>query len=188
MITGLREDFKPGQPVSAVPASWYNRVAHFLTNLCGGQGIRVSRDTDPPTIALDIAKAKAALNVAERCPNNTTAKDPNLDTPAKVSARAPEAVEQVATDANGAAATESDADKIARIGTSKFAARADHTHRDPVIHQTRQTLDDMFEVDGPDANLVNTLKFYPPVFDPGGRFIGLSETSVEICKFYAVVD
>lgn len=182
MITGLREDFKPGQPVSAVPASWYNRVAHFLTNLCGGQGIRVSRDTDPPTIALDIAKAKAALNVAERCPNNTTAKDPDLDTPAKVSARAPEAVEQVATDANGAAATESDADKIARIGTSKFAARADHTHRDPVIHQTRQTCTEMIEATN-NGNGSITLTFYPPVFDPGGRFVGLADDGVNLGTF-----
>jgi len=175
VITGLREDFKPGQPVSAVPASWYNRVAHFLTNLCGGQGIRVSRDTDPPTIALDIAKAKAALNVAERCPNNTTAKDPNLDTPAKVSALAPEAVAQVETDANGAAATESDADKIARIGTSKFAARADHTHRDPVILSSRPDLSEMLTMASDNGAV--TLSYYPPQFDAGGRFTGLATTA-----------
>lgn len=184
----VEDRFAPG-PVSKVPVSWFNNVGHFLNNLVGSMGVKVCRDMEPPQIMLDAETAKDALNIPELCPIAVhSAAGQEYDDAAAVAARAPKDVEQVPVDANGDPVDETDAEKTARIGTSKLAARADHTHLDPVIHQTRQTLDDMFEVDGPDANLVNTLKFYPPVFDPGGRFIGLSDTSVEICKFYAVVD
>ena len=49
----VREDFKPKEPVSAVPSSWFNAVAHFLNNLVGGFGIKIFRDRDPPQICLD---------------------------------------------------------------------------------------------------------------------------------------
>ena len=60
-MTLLREDFTPGQPASAVPASWYNAVAHFINNLVGALGIVVFKHTDPPTVSLDPEAAVDAL-------------------------------------------------------------------------------------------------------------------------------
>lgn len=177
----VRDNFTAG-PVSQVPASWFNSVAVFLNNLCGGLGIRVMRDATPPQVSLDVEKAKEALAIPSVCPNAVMQDGNTGDTQAEVAARAPAEVGQVYTDANGAAATESDADKIARIGTSKFAARADHTHRDPVIHQSRQTCGEMIEARN-NGNGSITLTFYPPVYDPGGRFIGLSTDGVCLGTF-----
>jgi len=190
-----RDNFKAG-PISQVPVSWFNGVANFLNNLCGGLGIRVMRDATPPQIALDVDVAKKALAIPSVCPNDVCQADSTGDTTSEVAARAPKAVEQIAMNANtGAAETETDSQKIARIGTSGLVARADHKHRDPKLHNSRQILSvnttgnnvKMFEVVA-DSNVVSTLKFYPPKFDCGGRYIGLSDTAVELCKFYTVAD
>lgn len=37
----LEEKFRPGHPVSQVPVSWFNKVAHFINSLVGGKGINV---------------------------------------------------------------------------------------------------------------------------------------------------
>lgn len=168
------DNFKAG-PVSQVPASWFNSVGAFLNNLVGGLGIRVMRDANPPQVALDVEKAKEALAVPSVCPNAVLRDSGTGDNEATVAGRAPAAVEQVAMDASGDPATESDADKIARIGTSKFAARADHQHRDPVLHNSRQTLSEMLTCEVSQNGYGHVLSFYPPVFDPGGRFVGLSD-------------
>ena len=62
-MTGLMDKFNPGQPISAVPASWFNAVAHFLNNLIGTMGIKVSRDAEPPQIGLNVEEAKKLLGV-----------------------------------------------------------------------------------------------------------------------------
>lgn len=53
----VRDDFRAGDPVSAVGASWFNKVGAFLNGLVGGKGVRVNKNergistielTDPP--------------------------------------------------------------------------------------------------------------------------------------------
>ena len=177
----VRDNFTAG-PVSQVSAAWFNGVAKFLNNLSGGLGIRVLRDADPPQVALDVEAAKKALAVPSVCPNAVKQDSGAGDTTAEGAARAPAAVVQAYMDASGGAADETDAAKIVRIGTSKVAARADHVHRDPVIHQTRQTCTEMIEARN-NGNGSITLTFYPPVYDPGGRFIGLSTDGVRLGTF-----
>lgn len=166
----VEERFTPG-PVSKVPVSWFNSVGKFLNNLVGGLGIRVNRDSDPPQIMLDVEKAKLALAIPSLAANTVVQDDGTGDDAEDIAAGAPEAVEQVYMDSSGDADDETDAAKIVRIGVSHFAARADHVHRDPVIHQTRQTLDDMLFIDD------DLLYISPPMFDCGGRFIGLDDDS-----------
>ena len=166
----IEERFTPG-PVSKVPVSWFNSVGKFLNNLVGGLGIRVNRDSDPPRIMLDIEKAKLALAIPSLAANTVVQDGGAGDDAEDIAAGAPEAVEQVYMDSSGDADDETDAAKIVRIGVSHFAARADHVHRDPVIHQTRQTLDDMLFIDD------GLLYISPPMFDCGGRFIGLDDDS-----------
>lgn len=43
----VKDDFKPGAPVSAVGARWFNKVGAFLNNICGGRGIKVTRSDSP---------------------------------------------------------------------------------------------------------------------------------------------
>ena len=166
----VEDRFTPG-PVSKVPVSWFNNVGKFLNNLVGGLGIRVNRDSDPPQIMLDVEKAKMALAVPSLAANTVVQDDGTGDDAEDIAAGAPEDVEQVYMDSSGDADDETDAAKIVRIGVSHFAARADHVHRDPVIHHTRQTLDDMLFIDD------DLLYISPPVFDCGGRFIGLDDDS-----------
>lgn len=49
----IKDDFKPGAPVSQVPASWFNQVAGFLNNLVGGYGIKFNKKGVIPVISLD---------------------------------------------------------------------------------------------------------------------------------------
>ena len=116
----LKQDFKPGQTATSVPASWFNAVANFLNNLVGLNGISVIRSSDPPQIRLDVQKVKEAMELSAVCPNAAATGETDAD----VAARAPEAVESYK-------ASETDAEKIQRIGTSAVAARADHVHRLP---------------------------------------------------------
>lgn len=39
----VKDDFKAGDPVSAVGAAWFNKVGSFLNNLVGGYGIRLAK-------------------------------------------------------------------------------------------------------------------------------------------------
>lgn len=40
----VKDNFKAGDPVSAVGASWFNKVGSFLNNLVGGYGIRIAKN------------------------------------------------------------------------------------------------------------------------------------------------
>ena len=58
----LKDDFKAGAPVSQVPAEWFNSVAKFLNNLCGGFGIRVQKPKPAASfIELDVQTIKDLL-------------------------------------------------------------------------------------------------------------------------------
>lgn len=49
----IKDDFKAGQPVSAVPASWFNRVAGLLNNLIGTKGVTLTKEGEPPLVTID---------------------------------------------------------------------------------------------------------------------------------------
>lgn len=53
MMFHIKDDFKAGQPVSAVPASWFNRVAGFLNNLIGTKGVTLTKEGEPPLVTID---------------------------------------------------------------------------------------------------------------------------------------
>ena len=40
----VRDDFRAGDPVSAVGASWFNKVGAFLNGLVGGKGVRINKN------------------------------------------------------------------------------------------------------------------------------------------------
>ena len=171
----VEDRFAPG-PVSKVPVSWFNNVGHFLNNLVGSMGVKVCRDMEPPQIMLDAETAKDALNIPELCPIAVHSADgQEYDDAEAVAARAPGDVERAEMDAQGNVVDETDAEKTARIGTSKLAARADHTHRDPVIHSSRPDLSGMLTMASDNGAV--TLSYYPPQFDAGGRFTGLATTA-----------
>ena len=133
----VKDDFKAGSPVSQVPASWFNSVASFLNNLVGGLGIRILRDANPPQVALDVEKAKLALAVPSLCPNAAVQSGGSGDTQAQVAENAPEDVGEARDDD----VEETDSQKIARIGTSPLAARADHVHNIPSLFTKDKTFD-----------------------------------------------
>ena len=43
----VKDDFKAGEPISAVGAGWFNKVAAFLNNLVGATGITVNAPENP---------------------------------------------------------------------------------------------------------------------------------------------
>lgn len=47
----VTENFPAGGPITQVPTSWFNKVAHFLNNLIG-DGATVDK-SDPPVIRVD---------------------------------------------------------------------------------------------------------------------------------------
>ena len=47
----ITDNFQPGAPITQVPVSWFNKVAHFLNNLIG-DGATVDKG-DPPVIRVD---------------------------------------------------------------------------------------------------------------------------------------
>lgn len=56
----VKDDFKPGAPVSAVPATWFNKVAAFLNNFVAGDGLRMFKNESGATvISLDESTAAA---------------------------------------------------------------------------------------------------------------------------------
>ena len=154
-----------------IPVEWHNTVARFLNNLVPGFGVRIVRPdnpgpSNPVTVELD-PEAVDALGYA-RVPTPTE----GGDAVAEMAAHAPEDVMQAPMDANGAADEEKEDDKAARVGSSAFAARADHRHLDPALHAERQTIVGAFFVDE-----AGQLSFSPPMFDRGGRFLGLDDES-----------
>lgn len=49
MSLHIRDDFKPGAPISQVPASWFNKVANFINNLVGVNGVKVTKNENGPS-------------------------------------------------------------------------------------------------------------------------------------------
>ena len=50
----ITDNFQPGAPITQVPVSWFNKVAHFLNNLIGDGatvacGTPVLKDVAPGT-------------------------------------------------------------------------------------------------------------------------------------------
>ena len=46
----VRDDFRAGEPISAVPASWFNKVGSFINNLVGGRGVTVRKNESGPSV------------------------------------------------------------------------------------------------------------------------------------------
>lgn len=58
----ITDNFSSGAPITQVPASWFNKVAHFLNNLIG-DGATVDKG-DPPVIRVDTAAIAKKLSDA----------------------------------------------------------------------------------------------------------------------------
>lgn len=58
----ITDNFQPGAPITQVPVSWFNKVAHFLNNLIG-DGATVDKG-DPPVIRVDTAAIAKKLSDA----------------------------------------------------------------------------------------------------------------------------
>lgn len=56
----VTENFPAGGPITQVPVSWFNKVAHFLNNLIG-DGATVDKG-DPPVIRVDAAAIAKKLS------------------------------------------------------------------------------------------------------------------------------
>ncbi len=77
MAFHVKDDFRPGAPVSQVPASWFNRVGSFLNNLVGGYGVKVEKsERGASTVSLD-ASALPSSSVSKETgtPDDRTAED-----------------------------------------------------------------------------------------------------------------
>ena len=58
----ITDNFQPGAPITQVPVSWFNKVAHFLNNLIG-DGATVDKG-NPPVIRVDTAAIAKKLSDA----------------------------------------------------------------------------------------------------------------------------
>lgn len=179
MAEVLKDDFKARAPISQVPARWFNRVAQMLNGLLGIDGIIVNKDgakTAAVTIGIDQMKIRSLIGVPDIAPNAASQSSGSGDTAAQVAAKFAPKVAKGTGNAESEP-TESVADMIARIGTAKAVARADHQHRLPLIHEEDQTATDMITCEESSLTGGHVLTFYPPKFDKEGRYIGLSDTA-----------
>lgn len=70
----VKDDFKPGAPVSAVPATWFNKVGAFLNNFVAGDGLRMFKNESGATvISLDESTAVADTSTPEELGSYPTA-------------------------------------------------------------------------------------------------------------------
>ena len=66
----VKDDFRPGAPISQVPASWFNKVAQFLNNLVGGFGITLMKsENGASVIEVDQTAIRQAQNTAVGTPS-----------------------------------------------------------------------------------------------------------------------
>lgn len=66
----VKDDFRPGAPISQVPASWFNKVAQFLNNLVGGFGITLMKsENGANVIEVDQTAIRQAQNTAVGTPS-----------------------------------------------------------------------------------------------------------------------
>lgn len=74
----VTENFPVGGPITQVPVSWFNKVAHFLNNLIG-DGASVDKG-DPPVIRIDTAAiAKKLSEVGTPADHSDTNADDDQD-------------------------------------------------------------------------------------------------------------
>lgn len=74
----ITENFQPGAPITQVPVSWFNAVAHFLNNLIG-DGATVDK-VDPPVIRVDTdAIAKKLADIGTPADHSDTNADDDQD-------------------------------------------------------------------------------------------------------------
>ena len=67
----VKDDFRPGAPISQVPASWFNKVAQFLNNLVGGFGITLMKsENGASVIEVDQTAIRQAQNTAVGTPSD----------------------------------------------------------------------------------------------------------------------
>ena len=74
----VTENFPAGGPITQVPVSWFNKVAHFLNNLIG-DGATVDKG-NPPVIRVDTAAiAKKLSDAGTPVDHSDTNADDNQD-------------------------------------------------------------------------------------------------------------
>lgn len=69
-IFHIEDGFRAGQPVSAIGADWFNKVAGFLNSLVGGLGISITKNASPSvsapvSISIDPDAVRSALAFKE---------------------------------------------------------------------------------------------------------------------------
>lgn len=62
----VKDDFRPGAPISQVPASWFNKVAQFLNNLVHGYGITLTKSEKGASVIEIDQTAIPSLSVISR--------------------------------------------------------------------------------------------------------------------------
>lgn len=85
MAFHVKDDFKPGAPITQVPASWFNRVGSFLNNLVGGYCVKVEKnERGASTMSLDRQvlqqEIENAMN-ASKVSKDTGTPDDKTDSP-----------------------------------------------------------------------------------------------------------
>ncbi len=55
----VKDDFKAGEPISAVGAGWFNKVGAFLNNLVGMTGLKIDKPDKPSPSAPVVISADA---------------------------------------------------------------------------------------------------------------------------------
>lgn len=81
----IKDDFKPGAPISQVPANWFNTVAKFLNGLVGGFGVKADKNEGGvSTMSLDRQVLQQEIENAMNAPKvskDTGTPDDKTDSP-----------------------------------------------------------------------------------------------------------
>ena len=122
----IKDDFKAGQPVSAVPASWFNRVAGLLNNLIGTKGVTLTKEGQPPLVAIDETWLDEYLK--------------DYATLVEAGADAPESYADSPT--TGSAETAARSDHTHRFQTAEETATSDNSNVQSELDALNKALDD----------------------------------------------
>jgi len=145
-----------------IPARAFNALAKFCNNLSGGWGINIERPDSPS----HSAPVRIEVN-----PNDLTeAGFTRVPVQGGDETNADFAARATPCDCEGPDVNETDAEKVARVGTSNEAARADHVHRMPFGINPLADGDDA-------ANNVPSEDIYVPDEDEDTSDLDLSGTS-----------
>ena len=168
-----------------------NACARFCYNMCMGWGISLKKGDGYVAVGIDQKQLLSWLKderFATSCPKDVPTGATAADVTA-VASRAPEDVKRAYQNENATDTTPTEPEsgnsgdnKIARIGTSKFAALADHVHRDLALHDKVQKPTGMLYNDSNDGG---KLKYKAPKFDRGGRYLGLDNTGAALAVHLA---